>query len=278
MVSSGRRLSLRVLYACHGGIEPGGAEDVAADLAMLERGLDDGSLRRENERLWRELWAGALDVTALPLGAVDQKFLLAQQYYLLASYDESDNLAPVIGLSGNQWLGAQLWDNDLWHGHALAIFWPQFARRIVRARLKMLPGARELARERGLRGAHFSCMNDEDGGDWTPDTPYRQEIHVNAWAMLLVWNLWQTTGERAVLEEGWPILSEVADFWCSRAQHDADGSWHLRRLLGPDETAWNSNSLMLTACGGLLSALACGWWEYRQPGDDASLIPRLGCE
>ena len=45
----------------------------------------------------------------------------------------------------------------------------------------------------------------------------------------------------------------------------------------PYETAWNSNALMLTACGGILSTLACGWWAYRQPGDDASLIPRLGC-
>ncbi len=427
--STGSSLRLQVLYACHGGIEQGGPDDVTADLDTLARGLDDGSLRRENERLWRELWDAGLDVTALPLSVADQKFILAQQFYLLASYDESDLLAPVIGLSGNQWRGAQLWDNDLWHGRALAIFWPQFARRIVRARLKMLPAARERAHSQGFRGARFGWMSDEDGGDLTQAGPYREELHVNAWAMLLAWNIWQTTGDRTFLEEAWPLLHDVADFWCSRAQRDADGSWHLRRVLGPDEAvhenpqnqqlcddnfatnvavvtalhaamaaaeilgrtpepewkdvaeglfiqspdddgvvpeytgynghaikqadailaffpldhrlpaeqvqatldyyngkmlcgplmtekieaairlrlgredrqtvlnelirayrrcvhgafevpyevACNSNSLMLTACGGLLSALACGWWEYRQPGDDASLIPRLGC-
>ena len=427
MVATGSKLQLRVFYACHGGIEPGGEADVAADLAAVERGLEDGSLRRENQRQWRDLWAQALDVTALPLGPTDQKFLLAQQFYLLASFDTSDLPAAVIGVSGNQWQGAQMWDNDLWQGLALALLWPQLAKRIVRARLKMLPGARERARTQGYRGACFGWMSDEEGDDLTQAGPYREELHVNAWAMLLAWNLWRTTGERAFLEDAWPILRDVADFWCSRSQKDADGSWHLRRLLGPDEAvhenprnqqfcddnfatnvavrtalqatvaaagilgqkvealwsevadglymqqanaegvvpeysgynghaikqadailaffpldyplpreqvqatldyysgkmlcgplmtdqieaairlrlgredkqkvlqelirayrrcvhgafevpyevACNSNSLMLTACGGLLSALACGWWAYRKPGDDAGLIPRL---
>jgi hypothetical protein len=429
MVSIGKKLRLTVLYACHGGTEAGGAAEVAADLAFLESGLADGSLRRDNERQWRALWAQGLDVTALPLSATDRKFLLAQQYYLLSSYDGSANPIPPIGLSGNQWLGAQLWDADLWHGRALAVFWPQFARGILRARLAMLPAARERAQELGLRGARFGWMSDEDGDEQSPVGPYREELHVNAWAMLLAWDLWRTTGDRTVLEDAWPLLHDVADFWCSRSQRDADGSWHLRQLLGPDESvhenpsnpqlcddnlatnvavrtalraatdaagilgrpspplwgevaeklflqqpgasgvipeytgynghpikqadvilaffpldhhlppeqvqasldyyhertlcgplmteqieaairlrlgleakeavledflrayrrcvhgafevpyevACNSNSVMLTACGGLLQALACGWWDYRQPGDDAILIPRLGC-
>ena len=45
----------------------------------------------------------------------------------------------------------------------------------------------------------------------------------------------------------------------------------------PQVVACNSNSIMLTARGELLSGLACGWWAYRQPGDAASLIPRLEC-
>ncbi len=429
MLSTEKMLRLMVLYACHGGTESGGEADVAGDLDFLERGLADASLRRDNERQWRGLWAQGLDVTALPLSAVDRKFLLAQQFYLLASFDESAHPIPPMGLSGNQWLGAQLWDADLWQGRALAVFWPKLARRILRARLAMLAAARERARELGLRGARFAWMSDEDGCDQTPVGPYREELHVNAWAMLLGWDLWRITNDRTVLEEAWPLLHDVADFWCSRSQRDGDGSWHARRLLGPDESvhenphnpqlcddnfatnvavrsalraamdaagilghpfpplwgevaeklflqqpgmdgvipeytgynghpikqadvilaffpldhrlqpeqvqasldyyhertlcgplmteqieaairlrlgreakeavladllrayrrcvhgafevpyevACNSNSLMLTACGGLLQALACGWWGYRHPGDDAALIPRLGC-
>lgn len=427
--SQGATLRLRVAYACHGGSEPGGPAEVRRDLAAIGAGLDDGSLRRGNAQQWRELWATGLDVAALPLGAVDRKFLLAQQFYLLASYDASDHMVPVLGLSGNQWKGAQMWDCDLWHGRALAVLWPGLAKRLVRARLRMLPEARLRASAAGLRGARFAWQSDEQGGDLTPPGPYREELHVNAWIMLHAWDLWRTTGDRALLAESWPILCEVADFWCSRCERDQDGSWHLRRVLGPDEAvhenprnpqlcddnfatnvavasalraavsaagilghpadalwsevaerlflqqpdldgvipeytgynghaikqadailaffplnhplppaqiqatldcyhgkmlcgplmteqieaairlrlgrepkelvlrelitayrrcvhgpfevpyevACNSNSVMLTACGGLIQALACGWWSYREPGDDPQLIPRLGC-
>lgn len=429
LVSTGPRLRLTVCYACHGGTEAGGAREVAADLDALQRGLLDGSLRRGNERLWRALWDRGLDVTALPLPPVDRRFVLAQQFYLLASYDGSAHLVAPLGLSGNQWRGTQLWDADLWHGRALAILWPSLARQLLRARLAMLPAARERARALGLRGARFPWMSDEEGAELTPEGPYREELHVNAWSMLLAWDLWRTTGDRAILEEAWPLLAEVAEFWCARSERGADGTWHLRRLLGPDEAVhenprnpqlcddnlatnlavrtalraataaagilgrtaaaeWevvaaglalqqpddagvipeyagydghaikqadailaffpldlrlppeqveatvayyhermlsgplmseqieaairlrlgreakeavlgdlvrayrrcvrgafevpyevncNSNSVMLTACGGLLNALACGWWAYREPGDDGALIPRLGC-
>lgn len=429
LASTGKNLRLTVCYACHGGTEQGGIAEVAADLTTLERGLADGSLRRENERLWRALWTSGLDVTALPLSATDQRFLLAQQFYLLSSYDGSSHPVAPLGLSGNQWRGTQLWDADLWHGRALAILWPQLARQLLRARLTMLPAAHARATALGLRGAVFPWMSDEEGGDATPAGPYREELHLNAWAMLLPWDLWRTTGDRTVLDEAWPLLSGVADFWCSRSVRDADGTWHLRRVLGPDEAVhehprnpqlcddnlatnlavrtalraataaagilgreahpeWeavaaglvlqppgadgvlpeyagynghaikqadtilaffpldlqlppeqveatvayyhermlsgplmseqieaairlrlgreaktavladllrayrrcvrgafevpyevncNSNSIMLTACGGLLNALACGWWAYRQPGDDGALIPRLEC-
>ncbi len=426
--SSGKTMRLVVLHACHGGSESGGPAEVRADLDALATGVADGSTRRDNATMWRALWSRGLDVTALPLDADARRFLLAQQFYLLASYDESSHPVAPIGLSGNQWAG-QMWDADLWHGRALAILWPELARRLVRARLAMLPVARERARAAGLRGAWLAWMSDDEGREMSPPGPYRQELHVNAWAMLLPYELWLATRDRAVLEEAWPLLSEVADFWCSRCTLGADGAWHLLRALGPDESVhenpshpqlcddhlttslalraalraaiaaagelgreappeWrvvadgvrilepgadgvipeyagynghpikqadvilafyplghrmpadaiaanlayyharmecgplmseqieaavrfqlgrepreavladllreyrrcvrgpfhvpyevscNSNSLMLTACGGLVQALACGWWDYRRPGDDAALIPRLGC-
>lgn len=427
LTSAGSTLRLSVGFACHGGTESGGVTEVQRDLATIESGLADGSLRRDNERQWRELWSQALDVTALPLPDADRSLILAQQFYLLASYDGAANPVAPLGLSGNQWGGAHMWDADLWHGRALAVLWPDLGRQIVRARLRMLPVARQYALDTGFTGARFGWMSDEDGNEQAPPGPYREELHVNAWVMLHAWHLWRATGDRAVLDEAWPLLSEVAQFWCSRAERDADGSWHLRGVLGPDEAvhenprniqlcddnvltnvavraalrattqaahilrknddprwaevadrlvvlpagpdgvipeydgyrgheikqadlilaffplglplppeqivanldyyhdrvgagplmteqieaairlrtgrhdksavlrdlvrayrrsvhgvfeapyevACNSNSLMLTACGGLIAALTCGWWDYREPGDDAAAIPRL---
>lgn len=426
--STGRSVRLSVVFACHGGTENGGRHNVLADLGAVMSGIEDGSLRRENEELWRELWADGLDVTALPLSDEDRRLLLAQQFYLLASYDESRHPVGPVGVSNNQWLGAHMWDADLWHGHALVALWPRLARRIARARIDMLPAARAYASQTGFRGARLAWLSDETGAETAPAGPYREELHVNAWAMLLAWDIWRATGDRDFLEESWPLLADVAEFLCSRASRDDDGSWHLRGVLGPDEAvhenpanpqlcddnvttnlavrtalqatagaaavlgrdaprlcgevadglvllapdadgiipeydgyagqtikqadlilsffplqlkatpeeilanvdyydskigagplmtdqiaaavrlragaqdkgeilrglvrayrrcvhgafevpyevACNSNSLMLTACGGLISALAYGWWDYREPGDDPAILPRLG--
>ncbi|MCK6488125.1 MAG: hypothetical protein L6R48_07330 [Planctomycetes bacterium] len=430
LVSTSARVRLCVLYACHGGTEMHGWPEVVADLNALEYGLKDGSLRRVNDEIWRSLWRDALDVADLPLSIVDQRFLLAQQYYLLASYDGSSHPVAPLGLSGNQWQGCHLWDADLWHGRALAIFWPHLARQLVRARVAMLPLARARAVEQGYCGARLPWMGDEEGDDLTPSGPYREEIHVNAWAMLLVRDVWRATKDIAVLEEGWPLLEQIAEFWCSRCSLDSSGKWHLLQVLGPDEavhedprnpqlvddhfttnvavreamcaaieagsvlgrrvsptwqsladsiyipmpegngvileypgygghkikqadvilsfypldqryeydvidcnvryyqgkiasgplmteqieaaillrggrydcgrvladlirsyrryvhgsfevpyeTTYNSNSVMVTACGGLIGALACSWWRFRCPGDDPTLLPRLGAE
>jgi trehalose/maltose hydrolase-like predicted phosphorylase len=115
-------LKLRVFHAVRGGTEEWQESDLTDDLTALQKGVKDGSARAENARLWRALWAKALDVTALPLEARDRRFLLAQHYYLLATYDGSSHPTGAIGLSGNGWGGQLLWDTDLWHFRALNVF------------------------------------------------------------------------------------------------------------------------------------------------------------
>ena len=435
--ATGRRITLRtdgthlevtVAFAVHGGTETGGASEVRRDLDAALAGLADGSLRGENEAQWRGLWRDALDVTALPLTHRDQQLLLAQQFYLLASYDEEPHPVAPLGLSNNQWSGTQFWDTDLWQGRALVPLWPQLARRIVRTRLGMLDQARAYAAETGWAGARWAWMSDETGAEIAPPGPYREELHICGWVPLLAWDVWRATKDRDYLVEAWPLLEASADFWVSRSERDDDGSWHIRGVLGPDESvhenprgpqliddnattnlaaasalraaadaaaildltpnpqwrevadalvllppdadgiipeyagyagqtikqadlilsffplsreatpeqqvanvayyadkmgsgplmtdqvaaavrlragiedphqvleelidayrrcvhgpfevqyevACNSNSLMLTASGGLLAALEYGWWDYREPGDDARLLPRIG--
>jgi hypothetical protein len=228
------RFRLRVFHAVRGGTEEFRASDVSADLIALERGVEDGSLRTKNSELWRALWVDALDVTALPLDARDRRFLLAQQYYLLASYDGTAHPTGPLGLSGNQWWGQMLWDTDLWHFRALNVLWPELARQPIRARLAMLPGARRHAKTSGLPGAWFGWMCDEDGNELAPHH-YQSEIHVNAWIALGAWESAQRTGDEAWLREVFPLMTEIADAVCSRAEQSPDGSWHIRRVLPPDE-------------------------------------------
>jgi hypothetical protein len=233
--TEGPSLKLRIFYTVRGGTESWTEAEIPKDLAALELGVRDGSLRTENARRWRALWAQSLDVTSLPLDPRDRRFVLAQTYYLLASYDGSAHPTAPLGLSNNGWWGQLLWDTDLWHSRALNAYWPDLARQPVKARLAVLSGARRNAAAQGLPGAWYGWICDEEGNDITPDH-YRNEIHVNAWIALAAWESSRHGQDAPWLEEIFPMISAIADAASSRAERAADGTWHLRRVLPPDES------------------------------------------
>ncbi|MCE0483629.1 MAG: hypothetical protein LV479_05260 [Methylacidiphilales bacterium] len=235
VVTRGSSLKLRVFYAARGGTESWSEDEIPRDLAALETGLKDGSLRAENDRIWRAIWAQAPDVTTLPLESRDRRFVLAQIYYLLASYDGSAHPTAPLGLSYNGWKGQLLWDTDLWHFRALNAYWPELARQAVKARLSILSGARRYAESVGLKGAWYGLICDEEGNELAP-VHYQPEIHRNAWIALAAWESSRRGEDVAWLKEVYPILSAIADATCSRAERDSDGTWHLRGVVPPDES------------------------------------------
>lgn len=235
LATSGRKLRLRVYCSIRGGTETLGPTDVRDDLNALQRDVEDGSLWVENREAWRRLWTDALDVTALPLDRQEQRFLLAQQFFLLASYDGAGHPTAPLGLSSNQWGGQMLWDSDLWHFRALNALWPSLAQQPVRARLAMLPAARRHAASLGLKGAWFGWMCDENGEETAP-AHYRTEIHVNAWIALAAWESARRINDPAWMAEVFPLLHDLADAICSRTVRDDGGAWHLLQVLPPDES------------------------------------------
>jgi trehalose/maltose hydrolase-like predicted phosphorylase len=63
-----------------------------------------------------------------------------------------------------------------------------------------------------------------------------QEQHITADVAYAVWQYWQATGDDGfMLEAGAEILLETARFWASRAGLEADGQYHIREVIGPDE-------------------------------------------
>lgn len=224
--------------ALHAAIRGGMEEDdpvvaLATDLTALSRGRADGSLRRANAACWQELWSRGLDVTILP--EQHRQLVLAQQYHLLASSGAAPWPTGPQGVTGNNWRGQQMWDNDLWTFRALLPLWPELAEPLIAARLRQLPEARRTAQAEGLRGA-FLHTCDENGIDVSPaDSPYRQELHMMVWPALAVWDLWRATGDRGRLARHWPVLRDVAELFASRCTADADGSWHLRGIVPADE-------------------------------------------
>ena len=233
LVGSDGVLHVSLFHSIHGGLEADGAEQrVRDDLAALPRDWEDNGAAR-NRELWKQLWRSALRTDELT--AADARLLLVNQYYLLASLDTQPYPLAPLGLSGNNWNGAQLWDADLWLFRVLLPLWPQFARRIVDYRLNLLPVMQAFAQSQGFKGAFFPWMHDETGLNVTPPA-YLQEIHLNIWIARAAWNLYQESGDSALLKTvTWPLLRDAADFFASRCEEGSAGEWHLRGVVGPDE-------------------------------------------
>jgi trehalose/maltose hydrolase-like predicted phosphorylase len=92
----------------------------------------------------------------------------------------------------------------------------------------------------GFAGAMYPWEADERGRETTPRFAVqnaKSEIHVNGDAALAAWQYYLATGDTAWLaRSGYPVLRETADFWVSRATHDAARDrYHIRDVVSVDE-------------------------------------------
>src|SRR5262249_47254464 len=87
-----------------------------------------------------------------------------------------------------------------------------------------------------------------------------------------VWTYWQATGDDAfLLEAGAEIVLETARFWATRATREADGHYHIRGVIGPDEyhddiddNAYTNGMARWNLCRGLdLPPLLAERWPAR---------------
>jgi trehalose/maltose hydrolase-like predicted phosphorylase len=152
------------------------------------------------------------------------------------------------GLSGTTYKGHVFWDTDIFMLPFFILTYPEAARALVMYRYHTLAAARAKAARLGYRGALYAWESADSGDDTTP--PFviapdgeivriltgEQEQHISADVAYGVWNYWRWTGDdRFLLDAGAEILIETARFWASRTQHEEDGRYHIRGVIGPDE-------------------------------------------
>ena len=100
----------------------------------------------------------------------------------------------------------------------------------------------------GYRGALYAWKSADTGEETTPERVVgpdgasieiltgKLEQHISADIAYAVWQYWRATGDEGFfVEAGAEILLETARFWASRAIAEADGRWHIRHVIGPDE-------------------------------------------
>jgi len=230
---------------------PGDTED-CGDVALLAmRRARRTDLRRylaAHTQAWADRWS-ASDVQIE--GDDDaQRALRFAIYHLNSAANPEDDHVSVgaRALTGEAYNGHVFWDTEIFLLPFYTFTWPAAARAMLMYRYHTLPAAREKAAELGYRGALFPWESADDGEEATPGYVTAsdgsvvmikngtQEQHISADVAYAVWQYWQATGDDAFLREaGAEIMLETARFWASRATLEADGRYHIRQVIGPDE-------------------------------------------
>jgi trehalose/maltose hydrolase-like predicted phosphorylase len=244
---------------------------------------------------WAGRWAAA-DVEIGGDGELqrDVRFAL---YHLIGSANPDDRRAApgARSLTGEKYKGHVFWDTDTFVLPFFVHTHPPTARAMLAYRHHTLPAARSIAAATGWRGAAYAWESADSGQDVTPAwyitsagerrpiLTGEQEHHLGADIGFAAWQYWTATGDEAfLLDEGAEMLLELARFWASRAKPGADGRWHVRGVIGPDEyhedvddnAYTNQLAAWLLGQAGELAA----WLAERHPGRWRSLRAALGLE
>ena len=167
-----------------------------------------------------------------------QQVTHANLFYLLSStYPGSDHSIPPFGLSSNLYGGHIFWDAEVWMLPALIVQHPDYAKPIVDYRFKLLGQAKKNAKAHGFAGAEYPWESADTGKEMVGGE-FAKERHITADVGWAAWQYYLWTGDKAYLtEEGWPVLQATAQYWVSRVTKGADGKYHIKGVLSPDETA-----------------------------------------
>jgi trehalose/maltose hydrolase-like predicted phosphorylase len=220
----------------------------AQDKIDSERQLGWSGVVTQHEAAWAGRWRCS-DVE-IEGDAEAQRALRFALYHLNSAANPADERVSIAarGLTGNDYHGHVFWDTEIFLLPFYILTWPEAARALLMYRFHTLDAARAKARKLGWRGALYAWESAATGSESAPEhvigpngqsieiLPGTEEQHISADIAYAVWQYWQATGdEDFLLHAGAEILLETARFWTSRAQPEADGRRHIRRVIGPDE-------------------------------------------
>jgi trehalose/maltose hydrolase-like predicted phosphorylase len=137
---------------------------------------------------------------------------------------------------------------------SLLAFHPDVAQSIVDYRRKTIPGARTNAMNLGYQGLFFPWNSAEKGDLATEchsvDPPHCiTQIHLQGDIALAVWQSYLASGDVNWLRNHWSLLRGNAEYFASRVTANADGSYSIKNVAGPDEYSNGVNDGVFTNAG-----------------------------
>jgi kojibiose phosphorylase len=223
---------------------PARAAEAIAD-GLLAQGM--AAALAAHSAAWAERWS-----TTGPLIPGDAELQLQARfacYHLIgaASPDDERSSIGARALTGERYRGHVFWDTEIFAWPPLLYTHPATARALLMYRYHTLAGARARAAASGYRGAMFPWEAADTGEEVTPAFMLSgvervpvltgsEEQHISADVALAVLQYGRATGDAEFMRRyGAELVLDVARFWASRAESGADGSYHIRGVIGPDE-------------------------------------------
>ncbi|MGD3107150.1 discoidin domain-containing protein [Streptomyces sp. YGL11-2] len=227
----------------------------AAAEAASRRAADGGwsALFARHSAAWQQLWRSDIEVAGQPQL---QSWVRSAEYGLLAATraGSANSIGPT-GLTSDNYAGEIFWDAETWMYPGLLAAHPDLARSIVDYRYRTRDAARANARRLGYQGLFYSWTSGGKGDLWTEchswDPPHcKTQNHLMGDISLATWQYYLATKDTAWLRSrGWPVLKGIAEFWASRATHNADGSYSIKNVAGPDEYSNGVDDAVFTNAG-----------------------------
>ncbi|XP_028034225.1 protein-glucosylgalactosylhydroxylysine glucosidase [Bombyx mandarina] len=191
------------------------------------------------------------------------KVVNAIWYYFLSSLPSEDSHQPLgrfYGLSPTglarggtleDYEGHNFWDTEIWMFPSILLLYPKYAEKLLQYRLDVAYVAAQLAKVTGHKGYRFPWESAYTGVEVTqPCCPEvaKYEQHITACISFAVRQYLATTRNEEWLKHGGcDIVTNIADFWASRAVINYNtGLYDIENVMGPDEDHSNINNSAFT--------------------------------
>ncbi|PKW26014.1 glycoside hydrolase family 65 protein [Phycicoccus duodecadis] len=210
-------------------------------------GVDDHHAQQREwfDRFWEcadiEIGTGAPQAEALQQAVRYNLFSLAQ-----AAGRADQHGVAAKGVTGSGYEGHYFWDSEVYVAPFLTYTRPELARNLLTFRSRMLPAARERAREMSQPGALFPwrTINGEEASAYY--AAGTAQVHIDAdVAHALAQYVAATDDVGFLVRDGVAILVETARMYAALGFWRSNGvpSFHIHGVTGPDEytTVVNNN-------------------------------------
>ncbi len=190
---------------------------------------------------------------------------------------------PAKGVSGSGYEGHYFWDTEIYVVPFLSFTQPQVARNLLHFRNRMLPAARQRAREMAQSGALFPwrTINGEEASAYY--AAGSAQMHINAdIAYALMQYVGATNDINFLVRDGVDLLVETARMWAELGFWRTNGepTFHIHGVTGPDEYTTVVNNNLFTNVMARFNleraAVVVEQIKERFPTEHEKLVHRLG--